>query len=114
VARTPAVPSLTNLSWPEELTLEQLTTLIKAAQAQHEQKREEVREQLREEVLEKVRLLGIDPAELFATDKRRSQVKPKYRDPGKPENTWSGRGRMPRWLQERVDAGEDKDDYLIR
>jgi DNA-binding protein H-NS len=116
VARTPAAPSLTNLSWLEDLSLEQLTTLISAAQAQLERKRDEVRDQLRKEVMEKVQLLGIDPEELFSTKGRmkRSEVKPKYRDKRDPTQTWSGRGRPPRWMQERINAGENKDDYLIR
>jgi DNA-binding protein H-NS len=113
VAKRPA-PSLTDLSWLEDLSFEQLTTLIAAAEDQLASKRDEAREQLRQEVLEKVRQLGIDPAELFASEKRRSQVKPKYRDKRNPTQTWSGRGRPPRWLQERINAGEDKDDYLIR
>jgi DNA-binding protein H-NS len=123
VARTPSVPSLTNLSWLDDLSLEQLAKVIEAAQAQHERKREEVRDQLRQEVMEKVRLLGLDPEDLFAIHKRRgnrssvnarSTVKPKYRDNRDPTQTWSGRGRLPRWLHERVKAGENKDDYLIQ
>src|SRR5690349_6415745 len=30
--------------------------------------------------------------------KARGAVPVKYRDPKNPENTWTGRGRMPRWL----------------
>jgi DNA-binding protein H-NS len=35
----------------------------------------------------------------------------KYRDP-KTGATWSGRGRMARWLAEKVSAGEKADKYL--
>ena len=35
----------------------------------------------------------------------------KYRDP-KTGDTWSGRGRMARWLAEKVEAGEKADKYL--
>jgi DNA-binding protein H-NS len=35
----------------------------------------------------------------------------KYRDP-KTGDTWSGRGRMARWLAEKVSAGEKADKYL--
>ena len=38
---------------------------------------------------------------------------PKYRDPEKPENTWAGRGKMPTWLKEKIDAGASLDDFLI-
>jgi H-NS histone family len=67
-------------------------------------------------VIEKVRLLGIDPEELLAAKGRtkRSAVKPKYRDKRDPTQTWSGRGRPPRWLHERINAGENNDDYLIQ
>jgi len=27
-----------------------------------------------------------------------SKVAPKYRDPANPNNTWTGRGRMPKWV----------------
>lgn len=37
--------------------------------------------------------------------------KVKYRDP-KSGETWSGRGRMARWLADKVKAGEKLDKYL--
>ena len=30
----------------------------------------------------------------------RGKVAPKYRDPANPANTWTGRGRMPKWVAE--------------
>jgi len=33
------------------------------------------------------------------------KVAPKYRDPAHPENTWTGRGRMPQWVQALHAAG---------
>jgi hypothetical protein len=41
-----------------------------------------------------------------------SQVRPKYRDPVTGD-TWSGRGRMASWLKRKVDAGEDREKYLV-
>ena len=41
----------------------------------------------------------------------KGNVKVKYRDP-KTGDTWSGRGRMARWLAARVKAGEKQDKYL--
>jgi DNA-binding protein H-NS len=43
---------------------------------------------------------------------RTGKVKAKYRDP-KTNETWSGRGRMARWLKAKQDAGEKIDKYLI-
>ena len=39
-------------------------------------------------------------------------VRVKYRDP-KTGDTWSGRGRMARWLADKVKAGEKADRYLV-
>lgn len=46
-------------------------------------------------------------------DDRRRQVKPKYADPERPQLTWSGRGRMARWLRERIAAGAELEDFRI-
>lgn len=32
---------------------------------------------------------------------------PKYRNPGNPEETWTGRGRKPKWVHEALDNGAD-------
>lgn len=29
-------------------------------------------------------------------------VEPRYRDPSEPTNTWTGRGRQPRWLVTKI------------
>ena len=39
-------------------------------------------------------------------------VAAKYRHPSTSE-TWTGRGKMPRWLQAQVSAGKRKEDFLI-
>ena len=43
--------------------------------------------------------------------KRGAVAKIKYRDP-KSGETWSGRGRMARWLTAKVKAGEKQEKYL--
>ena len=47
--------------------------------------------------------------------KRRSPVQTaaKYRDPGNKRHTWSGRGRLPRWLADKVKRGQHVTDFLI-
>ena len=42
---------------------------------------------------------------------KKAAAKIKYRDP-KSGETWSGRGRMARWLADKVGAGEKQDKYL--
>jgi len=40
-------------------------------------------------------------------------VKPKYRNPRQPSETWSGRGKQPRWLRAQLRPGKKLDDFLI-
>lgn len=42
-----------------------------------------------------------------------SKVAPKFRDPANAGNTWTGRGVPPRWMQAYLDAGHQRDEYLI-
>lgn len=43
-----------------------------------------------------------------------AKLPPKYAHPDQPGLTYSGRGRKPKWLQERLDAGASLDDFLIK
>lgn len=42
-----------------------------------------------------------------------TKVEAKYRDPANAENTWSGRGKQPRWLATYVAAGRNLEEFLI-
>jgi DNA-binding protein H-NS len=41
------------------------------------------------------------------------KVHPKFRNPEPPHETWSGRGRQPRWLTELIATGKTIDDFRI-
>ena len=41
------------------------------------------------------------------------KVPPKYRNPDNPAETWTGRGRQPRWLAAKVKRGAKVADFLI-
>ncbi|KRD39748.1 DNA-binding protein [Lysobacter sp. Root916] len=63
-------------------------------------------------------LYGDQPVAEIATKKRAprrkaSKVAAKYRDPENMRNTWSGRGRMPRWLAQKTKYGRSVTDFLI-
>lgn len=38
---------------------------------------------------------------------------PKFRNPANPAETWSGRGRRPKWFLEALENGKTEDDLLI-
>ena len=45
---------------------------------------------------------------------KRGKVAVKYRDPSNSANTWTGRGRMPRWMTAATKGGKaKKEDFLI-
>jgi len=41
------------------------------------------------------------------------KVLPKYQNPDDPAETWSGRGKQPRWLVAQLRAGKTLDDFRI-
>jgi DNA-binding protein H-NS len=40
-------------------------------------------------------------------------VLPKYRNPQQPSETWTGRGKQPRWLEAQLKSGKRLDDFRI-
>ena len=65
--------------------------------------------------------LGISVAELFGIKtgkpeqrkKRKTIAIVKYRDPAQPENTWSGNGKTPKWLLEKIDKGTRMEEFEV-
>lgn len=47
------------------------------------------------------------------TGDHRTQVAPKYRNPDNHSETWSGRGRKPKWVEDKMAGGKSLDDLLI-
>lgn len=42
-----------------------------------------------------------------------AEVPIKYRHPDDHEKTWKGRGMMPKWMQELLDAGHDRSEFEV-
>ncbi len=42
-----------------------------------------------------------------------AKVAPKYRNPANPANTWSGRGRKPKWVEAHLAGGGSMDALKI-
>lgn len=42
------------------------------------------------------------------------KVAPKYRNPANPKDTWTGRGKQPRWLATETAKGRKLDEFLIQ
>ena len=58
--------------------------------------------------------MGVDIYEIDKKSTRKgSKVAIKYRDPNNSENTWTGRGVMPRWLRDLLNAGRDRSEFEV-
>ena len=101
----------------KNLNHNQLNDLIgKAQQRQNELRKEKV-VKLREKVHALIKAEGYSFEDIFGSTrgKRRSTgtVAPKYRNPADPEQTWSGRGKRPRWFNDALKAGKKAKDLAI-
>ncbi|WP_022703355.1 H-NS family nucleoid-associated regulatory protein [Pseudorhodobacter ferrugineus] len=67
------------------------------------------------ELEEKARQLGFSLAELTgaATIRKRAPAVAKYANPADSSDTWSGRGRKPRWFVAALAAGKTPDDLSV-
>lgn len=67
------------------------------------------------ELEEKAREMGYSLAELTGTSvpRKRAPATAKFANPANSADTWSGRGRKPRWFAEALAAGKKPDDMAI-
>ena len=47
------------------------------------------------------------------SDDARAHVAPKYRNPENPTETWTGRGRQPKWIGAKIAAGTTLESMRI-
>lgn len=100
------------LEWFSNLDFERQATLLASLEDVHTGERQKRIDALRTEraALEDApHRRAKSAAKRF--QKRGAKALVKYRDP-KTGGTWSGRGRMARWLAEKVKAGEKSEKYL--
>lgn len=100
------------------LSHSQLTDLIERAKARQAELAREKATKLRAKISALVKAEGLAMEDVFAgTASRRAgvrrKVKPKYRNPGDPSQTWTGRGKRPRWYSAALAAGKKEKDLLI-
>ena len=78
--------------------------------------RDRERTELKRNIESMVSESGFTVAELFAGGRGGPKgriIAPKYANPDDPSETWTGRGRKPKWLTARIGKGGKLDDFLI-
>ena len=93
-----------------------------AQKAELEKQIEAARKQELADAIAKIKSLmaqyGITLADLGAKapakgpSTKRSKVPPKYRNPATGE-TWTGRGRQPKWVEQALASGKKLDDLAV-
>lgn len=92
---------------------------LKALQSQVARAIEGFEERKKKEALaaveETAKSLGFSLNELVGATPARSRApaKPKYANPANPAETWTGRGRKPRWMEAALKSGKSLEDLLI-
>ncbi len=112
----------------EDLAVADLEKVIAAVQRQREARRESGKRELVEEFRAKAQALGVSLEELLGSSAQGSSLAGKARQPGKgtptapsaakyrnPETgeTWSGRGRMPKWLALAEKDGRGRTEFAV-
>ena len=100
----------------ERMSVPELDALIVRAQLVREETRDRRRTELKSEIVSKLKSEGFTAIEVLgAKVKPKSQtLPPKYIDPNDATLTWSGKGRMPGWLQDKIHAGTTLDAFLLK
>ncbi len=101
----------------KSMNFNQLGDLIKKAQSRQEELSREKASKLREKINALVKAEGLHLDDVLgrtaARGRARGKLKPKFRNPADPNQTWSGRGKRPNWFRAAIDSGKKESDLLI-
>ncbi len=102
----------------ENMSYAELTAMQSRIERAKIEKQSSERAALRQKMADMAKEHGFDMRELFdgrMGKGKRGKVAVKYRDSSNPANTWTGRGRMPRWMTAATKGGKaKKEDFLIK
>ena len=99
----------------ENMSLKELRDLQKAVGRQIDGFEAKKKEQAMAAAQQAAEEHGFSLKELFAGGKpAKATVAPKYANPDNTSETWTGRGRQPRWVKGHLDAGGSIDDLVIK
>ncbi len=104
----------------DRMTVAELTALRDAAEAKRREKLDDAKNAILEETRAKLAELGLTLEALLPTSGSAGQGRKRRSDAGRPlpvryrgpnGETWSGRGRMPKWLQTLEAEGRDRKEF---
>jgi len=100
---------------PAKMSLKELQELELKVKKVKLSMQERSRSELRQKLEAMAAQAGFKLSDLFGgCGGKGRKVAAKYANPDNPSETWSGRGRKPRWLAARLKAGDRIDKFLIK
>ena len=102
-----------------KLSVEELKRLQVEAEALIVSKKDQAIEDAYDQIVAIADGLGFSIEELLELGEQkrkkttRKAVEPRYRNKNNPEQTWTGRGKQPRWLVAELEKGANLEDFLI-
>lgn len=97
----------------ESLDLDGLIALKKDVETRIKAKQAEYRDGIKAQIRDLMAKADLTPADLGSrTRAGTGTVKPKYQSKD-GSNTWSGRGRKPKWVEAHLSQGGSLEDLLI-
>lgn len=100
----------------DTLSLDELEKLHKDVAAAIKSYQQRKKDEAKAVLEKKAQELGFTLDEFLDDTKKKSKPKkisPKYADPSDPSQTWSGRGRKPRWVETYLAQGKTLEDLRI-
>ena len=100
----------------ENMSFAELSAMQARIERAKIEKQSSERAELKQKLTDMAKEHGFDIHELLGRGGKgkRGKVAIKYRDPSNSANTWTGRGRMPRWMTTATKGGKaKKEDFLI-
>lgn len=102
-----------------KLSVEELKRLTAEAEALIESKKDQAVEDAYNQIIAIAETIGLSLEQFieYGAHKRkkttRKAVEPRYRNTNNPTETWTGRGKQPRWLVAEIEKGAKLEDFLI-
>ena len=97
----------------KDYSLEELMSLKKNVDAAIDSYNARALAHARQQLEKTAQSMGYKLDEIIEIRKPRAKVAPKYRNSDVPEQTWTGRGRTPKWVEFALENGKTLDDLKI-
>ncbi len=103
----------------DKLSIKELNEVLQEAEKQIETRKKTELKTIRKQVKELIKDNGYTPADIFPALKSTTKVEtkkvaPKYRNPKNADQTWTGRGRKPKWVEEHLNKGKKLTSLTIK